>query len=328
MNVQDRVFLHCLLVYEQQNDQIFSVLPETRAEILKKELKKFERYPKQVRLNLISNMLGYLVQHVRHPHLEMVHPTWILDSLKKENPQTIAAILGQFSTEFKEQVWTLLGQSEPPSSSAVESASRESMDAMFQIFSKRFVSMGPPIGEPEVSVETIYLLKEEDLLTLVKHIGIKEMSRSFAIIGNDVLAALISRFPVSLRADFLSGIKTAKTEPQDKQKIATKRLSKYDLGSLPLEEATLKVGLGKLGSVVKKKREVARRIAQRIPMDLGMIILQAESEEIAVKAEEEEAEVMSTMRDLISKQKILFASNADASKSKSPKAKIIGDDTR
>lgn len=327
MNVQDRVFLHCLLVYEQQNDQIFSVLPEARAEILKKELKKFDRYPKQVRLNLITNMLGYLVQHVRHPHLEMVHPSWIGDSLKKENSQTIAAILGQFPADFKEQVWAHLGQPEPPSSSAVESASRESIDAIFQIFAKRFISMGPPIGEPEISVETIYLLKEEDLLTLVKYIGIKEMSRSFAIVGNDVLGALISRFPVSLRADFLNGIKLAKMEPQEKQKIATKRLSKYDLASMPLEEATLKVGLGKLGSVVKKKRDVARRIAQRMPMDLGMIILQAEIEEAAAEMEEEE--IMSTMKGLISKHKILFASGEGGSKQDALKAKAPGhDDTR
>ncbi len=323
MNIQDRVMLHCLLVYEQQNEQIFSVLPEARAELLKKELKKFERYPKQVRLNLITNMLGYLVQHVRHPHLEMVHPSWIADALKKENPQTIAAILGQFPSDFKEEAWKLLNQPEPPSSSAVESASRESMDAMFLIFSKRFVYMGPPIGEPEVSIETMYLLKEEDLLTLIKHVGIREMSRSFAIVGNDVLAALISRFPVSLRGDFLNGIKTAKAEPQEKQKIATKRLSKYDMASMPLEEATLKVGLGKLGSVVKKKKDVARRIAQRIPMDLGMIILQAEMDTI----EGEEEEVMATMQSLISKRKILFSSSEDRPKPGiSPK--VPGDDTR
>lgn len=326
MNVQDRVFLHCLLVYEQQSEQILSVLPEARVELLKRELKKFERYPKQIRLNLITNMLGYLVQHVRNPHLEMVHPSWIADALKKENPQTIAAILGQFTSDFREQVWKLLNQREPPSSSVVESASRESMDAMFLIFSKRFISMGPPIGEPEVSIETMYLLKEEDLLTLIKHIGIREMSRSFAIIGNDVLAALISRFPVSLRADFLSGIKVAKAEPQEKQKIATKRLSKYDLASMPLEEATLKVGLGKLGSVVKKKRDVAKRIAQRIPMDLGMIILQAELDDGSLEAEEEE--VMSTMQGLKSKQKILFVSEAEKSKAKAPRQKVPGDDTQ
>jgi hypothetical protein len=326
MNVNDRAFLHCLLIYEQQNDQIFSVLPEKRVEILKKELKKFERYPKGVRLNLISSMLGYLVQQVRHPHLEMVHPSWIADSLKKENPQTIAAILGQFTAEFKQQVWTLLNQIEPPSSSAVESASRESMDAITLIFSRRFVSMSPPIGEPEISVETIYLLKEEDLIVLMKQIGIREMSRSFAIVGNDVLAALISRFPESMRADFLNGIKTAKGESQEKQKIATKRLSKYDLASIPLEEAALKVGLSKLGSIVKRKRDVARRIAQRIPIDLGMIILQAEAEDAAVEPEQEE--VISTMRNLISKQKILFASAEGDSRSKIDKAKPGFDDTR
>jgi hypothetical protein len=324
MKVEDRVFLHCLLVYEQQNDQIFSVLPETRAEALKKELKKFDRYPKQVRLNLISNMLGYLVKQVRHPHLEMTHPSWVADALRKENPQTIAAVLGQFPGDFKEQVWTLLNQSQPPSSSAVESASRESMDAIFHIFSKRFASMAPPFGEPEVSIETIYLLNEDDLKTLAKHIGIREMSRSFAIVGNDVLAALISRFPVALRADFLNGIKAAKGEPQEKQKIATKRLSKYDLSSMQLDEATLRVGLLKLGSVVKKKRDVARRIAQRISMDLGMVLLQTESEELGPEASEaEEEEVMSTLRNLISKQKILFASGE-----KAPKPKTTGDDTR
>ena len=80
MTVKDLLFVYCFLIYESQSDEIFAALPPERAELLKKELKKFERFPKEVRLTLVLKLLGYLVQHVRNPHLEMIHPTWIADS--------------------------------------------------------------------------------------------------------------------------------------------------------------------------------------------------------------------------------------------------------
>lgn len=306
MTVKDLLFVYCFLIYESQSEEIFSVLPAERADLLKKELKKFDRFPKEVRLTLVLKLLGYLVQHVRNPHLEMIHPTWIAESLRKEYPHVISTILSQFSTEYRKQVQQALmlntGMLPRPSTSVLA----ESVDVIFQIFCQRFASMGPPWGEPELSVDTMYLLKDEDLLTLIKQVGVQEIARSFAIAGNDVLAALLSRFPAELHEDFLRGVKAAKAESPDKQKTAAKRAGKYDLKSMPLEEATLRVGLTKIGSVLSKKPDEARKIAQRIPFELGMIILQADRDEEGF--EDEEEEVISTLKHLISRQKILFAS--------------------
>jgi hypothetical protein len=306
MTVKDLLFVYCYLIYEQQNEQIFSSLPAERAELMKKELKKFDRFPKEVRLSLVLKLLGYLVQHVRNPHLEMIHPTWIAESLRKEYPHVTAAILRQFSTEYRKQVQKVMKLDTSMLPSASASVLAESIDVIFQIFCTRFASMGPPWGDPELSSDTMYLLKDEDLLTLIKQIGVQEIARSFAIAGNDVLAALLAKFPAELHEDFLLGVKAAKAEPPEKLKTATKRLGKYDLKSMPLEEATLRVGLAKIGSALNKKSDVARKIAQRIPFELGMIILQADRDEIGGEGEEEE--VMSTLRQLISRQKILFAS--------------------
>ncbi|HSE42860.1 MAG TPA: hypothetical protein VLH08_19000 [Acidobacteriota bacterium] len=306
MTVKDLLFVYCYLIYESQSDQLLTALPQERADLVKKELKKFERFPKEVRLTLVLKLLGYLVQHVRNPHLEMIHPTWIAESLRKEYPHVIATILSQFSTEYRKQVQQALmlntGMLPRPSTSVLA----ESVDVIFQIFCTRFASMGPPWGDPELSVDTMYLLKDEDLLTLIKQVGVREIARSFAIAGNDVLAVLLSRFPAELHEDFLRGVRAAKAESPEKQKTAAKRAGKYDLKSMPIEEATLRVGLTKIGSVLTKKSDVARKIAQRIPFELGMIILQADREETGI--EDEEEEVMSTLRHLISRQKILFAS--------------------
>ena len=306
MTVKDLLFVYCYLIYESQSDQILTGLPQERSDLVKKELKKFERFPKEVRLTLVLKLLGYLVQHVRNPHLEMIHPTWIAESLRKEYPHVITTILSQFSNEYRKQVQQALmlntGMLPRPSTSVL----MESVDVIFQIFCQRFAAMGPPWGDPELSVDTMYLLKDEDLLTLIKQVGVQEIARSFAIAGNDVLAVLLSRFPAELHDDFLRGIKTAKGESADKQKTAAKRLNKYDLKSMPMEEATLRVGLTKIASILSKKSDVARKIAQSIPFELGMIILQADHEEAGTEGEEEE--VMSTLRQLITRQKILFAS--------------------
>src|SRR4051794_28505579 len=108
MNVKDMLFLYSYLIYEQQNEQIFTALPPERTEILKKELKKFDRFPKEVRLTLVLKLLGYLVQHVRNPHLELIHPSWIAESLRKEESKTILMVLSQFSPDYRRQVLSLM----------------------------------------------------------------------------------------------------------------------------------------------------------------------------------------------------------------------------
>lgn len=309
MTVKDLLFLYSYLIYEQQNEQIFTALPPDRTEVLKKELKKFDRFPKEVRLTLVLKLLGYLVQHVRNPHMEMIHPTWIAESLRKEEPRTIAMILGQFTPEYRKQVLRALKM--PDELENIPAEAQTAADVVFYIFASRFAAMGPPWGDPEISVETAYLIQEADLLVLFKQIGVRELARSFAIAGKDVLTALLSRIPADFQEEFLNGVKAGRQENPEKLKLAAKRLGKYDLASMPLEEAMLRVGVAKIGSVLTRRAEVARRIAQRVSFELGMIILQADRDDDPGIADEEE-EVMATMRQLISKQKILFASPGGA----------------
>lgn len=304
MTIRDLIFLYCFSIYDQKNQDVLSSLPQQRSELLKAELKKFERFPKEVRMNVVLKLLGYLIQHVRNPHMEMIHPTWIAESLGKEDSQTQMAILNQFSPEYRAQVAVLL-KLPSPTGKRNEMLSVESNDVIFQIFSNRFSSMAPPWGDPELSAETIYLFKHEDLIAVMQQIGVREFARAFTLAGKDILAALVSRFPKDLQEDFLKGIRAANSDPPEKQKIATKRLSKYDLSSIPLEEATIKVGLAKVGAMLRNRSNVTRKIAQRLPFELGMLLLQATGEESEV---DEGEEMMSIVRRLISKRKIAFAS--------------------
>ena len=108
MTVRDQAFLYCFLIYGQQKEEILAVLPAERAEMLKKEVKKFDRFPKEVRLTIVLKLLGYLVQHIRNRNLEMVHPTWIAESLRNENASITLGILNQFSSDYRERVLDFL----------------------------------------------------------------------------------------------------------------------------------------------------------------------------------------------------------------------------
>jgi hypothetical protein len=266
-------------------------------------------------LTLVLKLLGYLVQHVRNPHLEMIHPSWIAESLRKEEPRTIAMIVSQFTPDYRRQVLKLLNLPEDLENVPPEAQSAE--EVVFHLFAGRFASMGSPWGDPEISVDTAYLMQESDLITLFKQVGVREVARSFAIAGKDVLAALLSRIPTDLQEEFLNGVKSGRQENPEKLKLAAKRLGKYDLANMPLEEAMLRVGLSKIGSVVTRKSEVARKIAQRIPFELGMIILQADRDDMSISDEEEE--VMSTLRQLLARQKILFSAPSGPHSAADPK---------
>ncbi|MCI0414280.1 hypothetical protein L0222_15990, partial [bacterium] len=110
------------------------------------------------------------------------------------------------------------------------------------------------------------------------------------------------RFPPTLQEDFLNEIKTVSGDTGDKVKLATKRLSQIDLASMSMEDATLKVGLTKLGASLKNEKETARKIAQRLPRSYGMIVLEAMIE--METGQDEEQELLVILRDLVDKGKI------------------------
>lgn len=302
MTVQDQVFLYCFVIYEQQNEEILKHLPPARSELMRKELKKFERFPKEVRLTMTLKMLAHLVQHVQNPRLEMIHPSWMADILSTQSPQVLFDILDQFPEEYSRQVVAHIGASVQPVDDPMASLSSDMVQVILRLLSRHFAPMSAPSGEPDLSLETLYLLREEDLLLLMKHIGILEMARAFTLAGGDVLGAVVSRFPAEMRDDFLNAVRIAKSESTEKQKIATKRMSKIDFTSMPLEEATLKVGLMKAGSALGEKGDLARKIAQRLPKNLGTILLQAEQEQAAT--EDEMNEIMTVITDMIDRDRI------------------------
>ena len=297
MTVKDQVFVYCFLLYEGENQQILSLLSEGRAKLIQKEARRYDRFPKEVRMTLVSKLLGYLVQHVRNRNLERIHPTWIADSIEKESPRVRAILLNRLSPEYRKEVEQLI------KSQAIHfPIPQQSSDAIFQLFTMRFAPMSAPWGETQLSLQTLFLLKYEEMFTFLKHIGVREIARASSIAGKNALAALVIRFPQSLQEDFLNELKSVQGDTGDKVKLATKRLSQIDLASMSMEEATLKVGLTKLGASLKTEKEAATKIAQRLPRSYGMVVLESMKEMEA--GPEEQQELSFILRDLIDKGKI------------------------
>jgi hypothetical protein len=297
MTVKDQVFLYCFLLYEGENQQILNLLSEERARLIQKEARRYDRFPKEVRMTLVSKLLGYLVQHVRNRNLERIHPSWIAYSIEKESPKVRSILLNRLSPEYRKEVEELI-----KSPSISFPIPQQSSDAIFQIFAMRFAPMSSPWGETQLSLQTLFLLKHEEMFTFLKHIGVREIARASSIAGKNALAALVIRFPQSLQEDFLNELKSVQGDAGDKVKLATKRLSHIDLASMPMEDATLKVGLTKLGASLKNEKEAATKIAQRLPRSLGMVVLEAMKEMEA--GPEEQQELSFILRDLIDKGKI------------------------
>ncbi len=266
--------------------------------MVQKEARRYDRFPKEVRMTLVSKLLGYLVQHVRNRNLERVHPSWIADSLEKESPKVRAILLSRLSPEYRKEVEQLI-KSQPV---ALPYVPQQSSDAIFQLFGMRFASMQAPWGEAQLTLQTLFLLKQQEMFIFLRHVGVREIARASSIAGKNALAALVVRFPPTLQEDFLNEIKTVSGDTGDKVKLATKRLSQIDLASMSMEDATLKVGLTKLGASLKNEKETARKIAQRLPRSYGMIVLEAMIE--METGQDEEQELLVILRDLVDKGKI------------------------
>jgi hypothetical protein len=300
MTAKDQVFLYCFLLYEGQDQQLLQYLPEDRAKLVQKEAKRYDRFPKDVRMTLVSKLLGYLVQHVRNRNLERIHPTWIAEKLATDHPQIAWIILEKLTPEYRQQVTEHYLKLRPAPQPAYVLS--QSADAIFQIFSLGFEPMSAPWGESQLTVQNIYLLKQEELKMFLRHAGVREIARASSIAGKNALAALVTRFPQSMQQDFLDGIRASSGEPAEKIKLAAKRLSLIDLSSMPMEEATMKVGLTKLGASLNKDPSNATKIAQAMPYALGMVLLKARDEMESGEDEQQELELL--LRELIDKKKI------------------------
>jgi len=300
MTVKDQIFLYCLLLYEgNQDQQALTFLPEARAAMIQKEARRYDRFPKEVRMTLVTKLLGYIVQHVRNRNLERVHPSWIAHTLEKESHQVLSIILSHFSPDYRRQVLENFTKTHLLATPYVPPKASE---AIFQIFSLRFAAMSAPWGENQLTLRTLFLLKQDEMFTFLRHAGVREIARAFSVAGKQALAALVTRFPLELQEDFLNGIKSAAGESAERQKLAATRLDKIDIASLPMVEATAMVAAIKLGACLKNDKITATRTAQRLPYELGMILLEAREE--MDTASDEDAELVSVLRDLIQKKKI------------------------
>ncbi len=299
MTIRDQVFLYCFLLYEGQDQGVLSLLPEERSKILLKEAKRYDRFPKEVKLTLVTKLLGYLVQHVRNRHLERVHSTWVANALEKESSKIITIILNRVSPDYRKKVLENFSKTYAMSNPYVLP---NVADAIYQIFCSRFAPMSAPWGASQLTLETLYLVKEEELYVFLRHVGVQEIARASAIAGKNAMAALVVRFPPDLQDEFLNGIKSARGDQAEKQKLSAKRLSRIDMASMSMEESTLRAGLIRLAACFKTKKETAERVAQRLPLTLGMVLLEAR-EEVDVGADEE-AELLAILHDLIQREKI------------------------
>jgi len=176
MTVRDQAFLYCFLIYGQQKEEILGVLPPERIEMLTKEVKKFDRFPKEVRLTIVLKLLGYLVQHVRNRNLEMVHPSWIAESLRNENAQITMGILNQFSPDYRERVLDLLAPSSSPVVDPLK-VSSDCSDVVYQIFCNRFASMSAPWGEAELGLEGTKREKKKGIAGRTREVYVKRKNR-------------------------------------------------------------------------------------------------------------------------------------------------------
>lgn len=300
MTLRDQAFLYAYLIYGQQREEIFSVLPAERVQMFKKEIGKFEKFPREVRLTMVLKLFGYLYQHVKQKNLEMIHPSWIAESLRKESPQVVHGILNRFSSEYKQRLMDTAELSTGLLSAPERFEAPANMQLIFDVFCGRFETMTAPWGNPELSVETIYLLKEEDLLTLVQQAGIGEIARAFATAGKKTIAVAVSRFPAHLQEDFLARIKKARTEDQAKHKMAAKRLSEYS--TVSPDVAMMNLGLFKLAGILRGSPALLRRVGQRLPRAMGLILFEKARDAESLSGEA--AEILEILRDLIAAGKI------------------------
>ncbi len=219
--------------------------------------------------DLLVKEIGRLVARTKRRLVAPeIHPDWIAESLKKETPRMIAAILRHLSGEHANAILEIL----PDSILKAMPQLSESfaLDPGLAVFLKKKFEENFDTGlTGKDEIESILLLRQVRFVALVKMVGFLELAMAFAGLPKNVVELILNRLPPKDAEEMRRKLPDGKTKNQGRLKQAQANLLALDLEEKPSGAIITDTGLFVFSKAVSNTDQSMLR-ALRYKMSLKM----------------------------------------------------------
>lgn len=234
LNDRQRAFLMIAWLTDGSSAEAsFSFLPETEKPLLSAALGRLASKTKTEKKQVIKDELKRLAVQSQLSFLSEVHPDWLLEALRKENPRMIATILrylpGHHVSFLLDELPEEILKELPPISETFD-LNLELVQILRKRFEQNFVSL--PLTQAPVrrlAFDTLPLLPANDLLKLFLDVGFREISLAFTTLKTKTIEVILRRLPLREASLLRLKIEQRGSVPEDRLKKAQAHLLSLDL---------------------------------------------------------------------------------------------------
>src|SRR5215467_3313552 len=229
-----RVLVYVATLGDEENAfELYRFVPNEYEKPLVEATKELLSIPTKDRKQVILVGLKKLIQAQKLHPLSEIDSGWFLEALKKEKPQTIGLILRHlpgdkvryllehFPPEVRERLPKIKEALKVPDSL---------IDIVRGQFEAQFPTLAPPKKTEEITLQYLYFVKTNKLLSFFRDLGLEQLARAFKGVHKSALKALLNRLPIKDAKEFQMRVKSF-------EKLTTRELREAQmlLLDLPIE---------------------------------------------------------------------------------------------
>lgn len=205
-----------------------------------------------------------------------IHPAWILDAFQNESHRVIGVLLRYLPSRHVRYVLDHLPK-------RIKERLPHVMDAfsvqtpILEIVKRRFLSQFLPTRDASaidaMSVDTIDCLKSDDLIALLRDLGIQEVAMALSGLDEAALKALFSRLEASESRALRQRMLVVEKVSPDLIKEAKYNLLEIPMSASDTNRFLVEIGVAGLAKALKVGDDIlVRRIRQKLDPEMGYLL--------------------------------------------------------
>jgi len=272
------VLILTLLMTPEQADYLFQFLPESDAAILGEETQRLlmTQYEQLVPL-LQSELRAMLDYDYTQDVLSEVESEWLARLLQSERPHIVTRILEALPDLLRGELTSHIPKSmllRLPKASQLPPIQQRMRQVVLAAYLRRFRAIGGGDESKTFMFRNVTNLSGEDLLAVIKEMGLTLFATAFQGVDARYLQKLSSRMPREDERELMEAVRSLGQVPPDEVKVAQKTILAMDMSSMREGWLFKKAGLKELGKcLVLEHPQMGEHLAFKLDREMGEMLL-------------------------------------------------------
>lgn len=268
---QQAILLLTLITLGGEDDlSLLAHLPQEDMQAIQPVGQDLCQTPRKQMLPQLVKEIKHLITESQRSTVESVDPEWLAEFLLGESPRVISATLSQFPRSVAERIVACLPvhlqHHIPPTMHEVH----PDITKRLKLALSKKVPTYTPEQPHELMMESVGVLNNEEIMTLLRELGFRELAIAFRAVGRGPLTELCRRLGPEEAERLLTVIRNLPTTSSEETKAAQRTIRSISLEHRSKSEIIEEAGLHKMQQALRDVSDECHNvIAFRLPRRIG-----------------------------------------------------------